>query len=271
MPELQCPNDRRHPLEIDSRVAFFDESFNGVVSCRDRHEYNISHNIIDLLPHTGMPGSSIANYSNNFTFTASVYENQWRKRSIGILSGQDFSMDDEASLMMSWIGDPSGKVILDIGTSTGFYARTISKSAKKAEVFALDISEPMLRQAIRNGKNENTGFYPLRADAARLPFFDDQVDVIVCGGTYNELYEPENVLREMRRVLKPEGICFMMYLTSAESLTGRLLQTGLAPGGVHFPKPKTVKRQFRESGFSSTKHRKLGIVNFELLKSVTTQ
>lgn len=266
MPELQCPNDRRHSLEIDSRVAFFDESFNGVISCLDGHEYNITHNIIDLLPDTGMPGGSIANYSNNFTITASAYENQWRKRSIGILSGQDFSLDDEANLMMSWIGNPSGKVILDVGTSTGFYARTISKSAKKAEIFALDISEPMLRQAIRNGQSENTRFYPLRADAARLPFFDDQVDVIVCGGTYNELYEPEKVLREMRRVLKPEGICFMMYLTSAESLTGRLLQTGLAPGGVHFPKYKNIQVQFREAGFSATKKRSLGIVNFELLE-----
>lgn len=269
MPELQCPRDRRHPLHLDDQIKNLDRSFNGTVSCRDGHEFRIANNIIDLLPDSSWPGGSLANYSNHFSLTASVYEDQWRKRSIGLLSGQDFSLEDEAELLRKWTGDPvEANVIVDIGTSTGFYSRSIAQTATYSDIYAIDISQPMLQEAVRRGKQENAAFFPVRCDAARLPFFDDQVDLLLCGGTYNELYEPENTLKEMQRVLKPGGLCFMMYLTKATTYPGRLLQYGMAPGGVDFPKQKKIAQTFKDAGFESVKYRQIGVVNFELLKSV---
>ncbi len=265
MPELLCPVDRRHPLHIDREISDFNKSFNGVITCRDAHEFPIKSNIIDFLPEAHYPGGSIANFSNHFSITASTYETQWRKRSIGWLSGQDFTLQEEANLLLSWIDPYPKNIVVDIGASTGFYTRTVAKAHSDSSVFAIDFSRPMLEEAIRCGSEDQLQFYPMRADAARLPFFDDQVDVLVCGGTYNELSDPEAVLQEMNRVLKPDGVCFMMYLTKAESFSGKIFQTGLLPGGVFFPKSKKAARQFSQAGFEITKTRSMGIVTFQLL------
>ena len=266
MPELQCPDDRRHPLELDPGISRFEPPFNGSLSCRNGHEYPVQNNIINLLPGQNIHAGSLANLSNHFSVTASYYEEQWRKKSIGILSGQEFSAEDEKQLLLEWTsGSRQPKKVLDIGTSTGFYARTFAAHAPGSENYALDTSLHMLQKAIENGKQNGEHFYPLRVDAAKLPFFDDQLDLLLCGGTYNELTEPETVLREMRRVLKPDGRFFIMYLTRASTIGGKAMQTGLWPGGIHFPKASEMEKQLSEAGFSIEKSRELGVVTFQLL------
>lgn len=44
------------------------------------------------------------------------------------------------------------------------------------------------------------------ADAANLPFGNNIFDVVICSELLEHLYDPERVLREVMRVLKPNGI-----------------------------------------------------------------
>ena len=265
MPELQCPEDRKNPLTLDSAACDFSKSFNGVISCKDGHEFRIDRNVVDFLPDKSFPGGSLANFSNHFSITASTYEQQWRKRSIGWLSGQDFTLEEEADLLLKWIDPFPKKKVIDIGASTGFYSRTVASAYPESEVYAIDFSRPMLDETITRAAQDKIRLYALRADAARLPFFEEQVDVVLCGGTYNELSDPETALHEMYRVLKPGGVCFIMYLTKAASIAGKLFQSGLSTGGVAFPKQKKTEKLFKDTGFEFLKTRSMGIVTFQLL------
>lgn len=225
----------------------------------------VRENIIHLLD--GAPeGITMAQRSNFAPPTAWMYEDLWRKKSIGLLSGQDFSFDDERALLTDWLAPAAGEQLLDIGCSSGFYARSLHSAAPQAIVTALDFSLPMLKDARKRARAENRELYLLRADAQALPFAAQQLDGLSCGGSLNEFAQPERALREARRVMKPGGRFFMMHLLEAQTSAGRLLQQAAGGGGIHFWSAEASRALFEESGFRIRREKQLGIVMFSLLE-----
>jgi Methylase involved in ubiquinone/menaquinone biosynthesis len=47
------------------------------------------------------------------------------------------------------------------------------------------------------------------ADIARLPFCDESVDAVLCIQVLEHVPRPQEVLHEIRRVLKPGGVCYL--------------------------------------------------------------
>lgn len=43
----------------------------------------------------------------------------------------------------------------------------------------------------------------------RLPYEDDSFGVILCGEVFEHLYNPDNLLKEIKRVLAPKGVCLI--------------------------------------------------------------
>jgi SAM-dependent methyltransferase len=69
---------------------------------------------------------------------------------------------------------------------------------------SFDINRLNHRVVYVNLSNENMP--DIQADAASLPFGKNIFDVVVCAELLEHVYLPELVLREMMRVLKPNGI-----------------------------------------------------------------
>lgn len=225
----------------------------------------VSDNIIKVL--RGAPdGITLAQRSNFAPPTAWMYEDLWRKKSIGLLSGKDFSFEDERHLLLEWLQPAAGELLLDVGCSSGFYARSLSAAAPEAQIVALDFSSPMLKDARKRARAENQRLYLLQADAQALPFAGQTIDALCCGGSLNEFARPEVALREARRVIKPGGRFFMMHLLEAQTSRGRMLQKAAGGGGIHFWTAEASHKLFRESGFQVTREKQLGIVMFSLLE-----
>lgn len=229
------------------------------------NELHVRENIIEVL--NGAPeGITMAQRSNFAPPTAWLYEDLWRRKSIGLLSGEDFSFDDERRLLLEWLQPQTGELHLDLGCSSGFYARSLKQAAPGARVAALDFSIPMLRDARKRAKSEQLELYLLRADAQNLPFAAQSIEALCCGGSLNEFASPGKALREARRVIKPEGRMFMMHLLEAGTSAGRMLQRAAGGGGIHFWSAGASRQLFEESGFQIIKEKQLGIVMFSLLK-----
>ena len=261
---LKASGDERRFFSIPPEVAELSQPFNGNVVNDDSSECIIQNNIIRLI--NSIPGdATLAQRSNFLTLTAKVYENTWRARSIGILSGQPFSLDEEKKLLQSWTSPKPNEWIADIGCSTGFYARSLAEKEPDANIIALDFSEEMLEEARLRCLDEKHQLYLLRADASALPFYAESMDALVCGGSLNEFANPEKVLYEMRRVLKKNGRCFMMHLMKADTWYGRLLQKSSETGGLHFWSEEESDALFTRAGFTVTRRHKMGIVCFSLL------
>jgi len=261
---LRSPKYDGARIVVPSNVDNLAESFNGSVCSNKGDEYTITENIIDLLGED-YEAKSLAEYSNKWDATASLYEDIWRKNSVSILSGKKFPWERERVLMEQCLRPREGELYIDIGCSTALYSRLLLKQAPKAKVIAMDYSLPMLKKAKEKCKSEGYHVFLLRSDAHEMPFFRGSIDGAVCGGTLNELRDPLKVLFETRRILKDNARFFIMYLVKSESWYLRLAQSAVQTGGLKFWTLDESKELFRRSGFKINNVEQHGLVCFACL------
>lgn len=96
-------------------------------------------------------------------------------------------------------------VVLDLGAGTGHAAFALKRRYRASQVIALDLAEGMLRQAGRR-QTLLRRFRRVCAEAAALPLRDASVDLIFSNLMLQWCPDPDRVLRECRRVLKPGGL-----------------------------------------------------------------
>ena len=126
-------------------------------------------------------------------------------------------------------GIKPGFCVLDYGCGPGSYIAPLAKLVGvSGKIYALDIhplaikevQKKVSQKAIKNLKTIesdcNTG----------LP--DNQVDVILLYDTFHDLSLPDDVLRELHRVLKPDGtMSFSDHHMNEKDILTRVTNTGL--------------------------------------------
>ncbi|TAN03337.1 MAG: malonyl-[acyl-carrier protein] O-methyltransferase BioC [Rhodanobacteraceae bacterium] len=94
--------------------------------------------------------------------------------------------------------------VLDVGCGTGRGTALLKKRWRDAEVIALDVSLPMLRQARRHAGWWKP-FARVCADGQALPFPDRSMDVVYSNLCMQWCDAPRAFFAELNRVLKPDG------------------------------------------------------------------
>jgi ubiquinone/menaquinone biosynthesis C-methylase UbiE len=97
---------------------------------------------------------------------------------------------------------PQNSTVLDLGCGTGSLMASLVNDWSGLRVVGIDISEEMLRLAVRKIKPENA---LALADAHGLPFRKESFDLIVCCNSFHFLSCPKSALTEMMRILRPSG------------------------------------------------------------------
>ncbi len=96
--------------------------------------------------------------------------------------------------------DPQpGERILDVAAGTGTSSASLARSG--ATVVAVDFSPGMIDE----GRKRNPQIEFVEADAQKLPFGDDEFDVVTISFGLRNVADPKAALAEMYRVLKPGG------------------------------------------------------------------
>lgn len=95
--------------------------------------------------------------------------------------------------------DPRGKHILDLGCGFGGYSLALLEQG--ADVVGIDL------------EHFHTPGFPKRviADANLIPFHDSAFDVVLCSSLIEHVKNPEFLLNEIVRVLKPAGILYLSF------------------------------------------------------------
>ncbi|MGQ0573441.1 MAG: class I SAM-dependent methyltransferase [Pseudonocardia sp.] len=102
------------------------------------------------------------------------------------------------------LGDVRGRRVLEIGCGTAPCARWLA--ARGAVPVGLDLSGAMLRHAAELGRRTGIEVPLVQAGAARLPFADASFDLACSAyGAVPFVADPERVMREVARVLRPGG------------------------------------------------------------------
>jgi len=100
------------------------------------------------------------------------------------------------------------RAVLEIGCGTGVAASLLA--AAGADVTAIDITEKAASTARRCAQHFKLPVKILRMDAERLDFADESFDFVFSWGVIHHSARPENIAREIYRVLRPGGAGLVM-------------------------------------------------------------
>lgn len=109
-------------------------------------------------------------------------------------------------ILLEKISDISYHSALDLGCGTGEMIKMILEQDAQKSLTGIDLSEKMLE--IAKGKLNDRAKL-LLGDSEHLPFQDGTFDVVYCNDSFHHYPAPENVLAEVKRVLKTGGLFLM--------------------------------------------------------------
>jgi demethylmenaquinone methyltransferase/2-methoxy-6-polyprenyl-1,4-benzoquinol methylase len=167
-----------------------------------------------------------------------------------------------------WPGDR----VLDACCGTGDLA--VAAERRGGRVVGLDFSERMLERARR----KSGAIEWVQGDALALPFADGEFDAATVGFGVRNLADLEGGLRELARVLRPDGKAAILEITRPRGILkpffrlwfdgvvpvlGRVLPGGEAytylPASVRrFPGPDDLSALLEAAGFEDVRYRMLG-------------
>jgi len=91
--------------------------------------------------------------------------------------------------------------ILDLGSGTGYLSIEIAKRSPSLQVYGIDLGRQMVRIARRHAKGVDNARFVF-GNAAKLPFKDNSIDLVISTGASHHWKAPRMVFDECYRVLK---------------------------------------------------------------------
>jgi len=166
---------------------------------------------------------------------------------------------------------------LEIGSGAG---RLTSEVAKKGQrIFGLDYSYGMLAKNNRTYNRENGLMIPfLQGDIQSLPFGDSSFDAVICLGVITYVKSEEKALRELARILKPDGMLILSFVNKARLvraldlplLSKRILQKTLNSNIVLWKKNTKINDSSdSKSYFIPTIRKSLEMIGFTIMEYET--
>ena len=158
---------------------------------------------------------------------ARLYERFWRPAFVRIVAGSGAGaaaggFGGELFIVKNCLAmeDRQGPW-LDLSCGPGLFARAMAASVPAETVVGVDISAAMLEVAARRAKGY-ANIALVRADAHQMPLCDGCFGGVNNSGALHAYDDPEQVLREVLRVLRPGGVYVGSTFSRSTSLTGRI-------------------------------------------------
>ena len=112
-------------------------------------------------------------------------------------------------------GPAPGTRLLELGCGPGFYACRLSEEFPNLRTTGVDLSFSLIQRAKdRAAARQLSNCSFQRADAHSLPHPSGSIDCIVVSRLFLIVPDKEGIVREIFRVLKPSGLCFIAEPTS---------------------------------------------------------
>jgi len=185
----------------------------------------------------------------------SIYEKLWRR--IGYYLASSRAFDKEMQTLLRLGKKTNASRALDLACGTGVFTRPLAQHAAKL-VVGLDLSRPMLKHAQRlAGTSAIRNILFVRATAFSMPFVDAAFPYVNCCGALHLFDRPDAALKEIHRILSPEGYLSVQTTIRPNRSAGfaYFLERFIRFGFFH---EHELREQIKNQGFSileSERHR----------------
>lgn len=105
------------------------------------------------------------------------------------------------------------RTLLDLCAGTGEIAFSFLKQSTTSNAILLDFCPEMLAVADEKGKSFNTRFQTIVGDAQELTLPAESVDAVTIAYGIRNIENPLQAAREIKRVLRPNGVLAILELT----------------------------------------------------------
>jgi ubiquinone/menaquinone biosynthesis C-methylase UbiE len=135
----------------------------------------------------------------------------WRKNPSACPYGQRFWVEAPHPIitrerLRSVLRPEPGERLLEIGVGTGYYSLDLAGWVPEGKLELFDLQQEFLDHVLRAADERGlTNLVPTQGDATRLPYEDASVDGVILTAVLGEIPDRAAALREIRRVLKPDG------------------------------------------------------------------
>jgi ubiquinone/menaquinone biosynthesis C-methylase UbiE len=183
------------------------------------------------------------------------------------------ALPQQVEILETYLGDiefPDGAHVLDVGCGTGAQSRTLIQRPGVGEVVGVDRAKFLLERASELAAGlDGLAFEEASGDG--LPFEAASFDVIVAHTVLTHVADPEAVLAEMFRVLRPGGtlaICDGDFSTMSAAIGDRDPLQACAESFIEHQVNNTwlmrrLPRLVRDSGFATGRARSYNFVETE--------
>jgi ubiquinone/menaquinone biosynthesis C-methylase UbiE len=97
-----------------------------------------------------------------------------------------------------------GSIVLELAPGPGYFSIELAKLGAYS-ITGLDISHTFVEIAARKAAEAGVRVEFRQGNASSMPFADDTFDFLLCRAAFKNFAQPMRALREMCRVLKPDG------------------------------------------------------------------
>ena len=163
--------------------------------------------------------------------------------------------------MLEYLDPEEGERILDIACGGG--ALSLKIAEKGCEVHGIDMLEDSIKYAKRLAEREKIACEFKVGSAEDLPYPDGYFDKIVCSSSLEHFKDDTKALKEMNRVLKPNGSVVLTTDSFTYPITDELKESHRKSNSiVNYYTQETLKERFEIGGFEM--HRSKYLLNSRL-------
>ena len=134
------------------------------------------------------------NYTENAVAKEKLYDTDARLQKARMVN----------SILGDYLGDTKDLALLDMSCSNGLMTKQIAESF--GTVIGIDIDEGALDHAKEYSSGSNIRYEKM--DGLHTCFEDNKFDVVLCSQMYEHVPDPQQLMSEIHRILKPGGVCY---------------------------------------------------------------
>ncbi|ESA38691.1 methyltransferase type 11 [Leptolyngbya sp. Heron Island J] len=153
--------------------------------------------------------------------------------------------------LLEYVELPEDPNVLDLSCGTGRLLNRLAAAYPSLQGTGLDFSAAMLRQARRSNRHRPRLIF-VQGQAAPLRFTDRQFDAIFNTFSFLHYPEPQQVLAEICRVLRPDGTFYWVDPTTNAS-TG-VGYSPVTPNGMRVYSPEVRQQMGTQAGMKHIRH-----------------